>query len=117
MSYKNILWLVGGIPKKGDKLELPKRYYHNIKSYIFGKNKIFFKKKFKNKIYFQTFDNLEETLKKIILDINFTKQKNINILFSPAAASFDQFKNFEHRGEYFNYLINKIKFIKKINVQ
>lgn len=117
MSYKNILWLVGGMPKKGDKLELPKRYYHNIKSYIFGKNKIFFKKKFKNKIYFQTFDNLEETLKKIILDINFTKQKNINILFSPAAASFDQFKNFEHRGEYFNYLINKIKFIKKINVQ
>ena len=117
MSYKNILWLVGGMPKKGDKLELPKRYYHNIKSYIFGKNKTFFKKIFKNKIYFQTFDNLEETLKKIILDINFTKQKNINILFSPAAASFDQFKNFEHRGEYFNYLINKIKFIKKINVQ
>ncbi len=117
MSYKNILWLVGGMPKKGDKLELPKRYYHNIKSYIFGKNKKFFKKIFKNKINFQTFDNLEETLNKIILDINSTKQKNINILFSPAAASFDQFKNFEHRGEYFNYLINKIKFIKKINAQ
>ena len=31
------------------------------------------------------------------------------ILFSPAAASFDEFKNFEERGEYFNQLIkNKV---------
>ena len=30
------------------------------------------------------------------------------ILFSPAAASFDQFKNFEDRGNYFNTLIKKI---------
>ena len=116
MSCNNILWLVGGIPKKGDKLELPKKYYNNIKSYIFGRNKTFFKNVFQNKIIFQTFSNLEEAMKKIILDINSTKQKNFNILFSPAAASFDQFKNFEHRGEYFNYLIKKVKFIKKINV-
>ena len=27
------------------------------------------------------------------------------ILFSPAAASFDQFKNFEERGRYFNQLL------------
>ena len=116
MSCNNILWLVGGIPKKGDKLELPKKYYNNIKSYIFGRNITFFKNVFQNKIIFQTFSNLEEAMKKIILDINFAKQKNFNILFSPAAASFDQFKNFEHRGKYFNYLIKKVKFIKKINV-
>lgn len=29
------------------------------------------------------------------------------ILFSPAASSFDQFKSFEDRGKYFNYLIKK----------
>ena len=29
------------------------------------------------------------------------------ILFSPSAASFDNFKNFEKRGEYFNQLIKK----------
>ena len=29
------------------------------------------------------------------------------ILFSPSAASFDQFKNFEDRGKYFNKLIKK----------
>ena len=29
------------------------------------------------------------------------------ILFSPAAASFDQFENFEERGKYFNQLLKK----------
>ena len=32
------------------------------------------------------------------------------IIFAPACASFDQFKNFENRGAYFNQLIlNKLK--------
>ena len=44
------------------------------------------------------------------------KYKNSHILFSPSAASFDKFKNFEDRGHYFNFLIKKTKFIKKINV-
>tara|TARA_Y100001954_G_C15531460_1_gene464349 strand:- start:419 stop:565 length:147 start_codon:yes stop_codon:yes gene_type:complete len=35
---------------------------------------------------------------------NFSKK---TILFSPAAASFDNFKNFEDRGKYFNELIKK----------
>ena len=30
------------------------------------------------------------------------------ILFSPASASFDDFKNFEDRGKYFNYQLRKI---------
>ena len=32
---------------------------------------------------------------------------NQTILFSPCAASFDSFKNFEDRGFYFNKLVKK----------
>ena len=55
-------------------------------------------------------------LRNAILTINNDIKKDKNnktILFSPAAASFDQFKNFEHRGEYFNILIKKANFYEK----
>ncbi len=45
-------------------------------------------------------------------------KKNVDgkkvILFSPSAASFDQFKNFEDRGKYFNKIIKN--YIKKYRV-
>ena len=115
-SYKNIFWILGGLAKKGDKLELPSKYYKNIKGYIFGKDKNFFKKKLNNKITSRSYSNLENILKKIAKEIKLNKNKHSHILFSPSAASFDKFKNFEDRGHYFNHLIKKIKFIKKVNV-
>jgi len=115
-SYKNIFWILGGLAKKGDKLELPSKYYKNIKCYIFGKDKSFFKKKLYNRITSRSYNNLESILKKIAKEIKLNKKKHYHLLFSPSAASFDKFKNFEDRGHYFNYLIKKTKFIKKINV-
>ena len=101
----NIFWLVGGIPKKGDKFTLPKRYFKNIKAFVYGKNKNFFIKTLKNKIRYEDFDNLSNALKKVIKIIKKRKLTNQTILFSPCAASFDSFKNFEERGFYFNQLI------------
>ena len=60
---------------------------------------------------FQSFLNLNTLIAKIFLDIkNENNFINKTILFSPASASFDSFKNFEERGKYFNTLIkNYIK--------
>ncbi len=115
-SYKNIYWILGGIAKKGDKFNLPSKYFKNIKCYIFGKDKSFFKKKLSNKILSITYDNLDNILNKVAKEIKLNRYKHSHVLFSPSAASFDKFKNFEDRGHYFNYLIKKIKFIRKINV-
>jgi len=114
-SYNNIFWILGGLAKKGDKFLLPAKYYKNIKCYIFGKNRNFFKKTLKNKIQSKSYNNLEIILKKIANEIKLNKKNHSYVLFSPSAASFDKFKNFEDRGYYFNYLIKKTKFIKKIN--
>ncbi len=106
-SNCEIYWLIGGINKKGDILNLPNKYFKNIKAFIYGKSKVFFNKKLKNKIQFQNFDNIENALKKILFMIKKDKPKKKIILFSPSAASFDIFDNFEERGMYFNRLIRK----------
>ena len=103
----NIYWLLGGIPKKGDKFTLPKKYFSKIRAFVYGKNYLFFNKKLKNKIKFENFKNLEIALKKIFLLIDKEKSINKTILFSPCAASFDSFKNFEDRGLYFNKLVEE----------
>ena len=103
----NIYWLLGGIHKRGDKFNLSKNYYHNIKAFVYGKKKNFFNNQLKGKIKTENFQNLKDAFKKILIIIK--KQKSIKktILFSPAAASFDSFDNFEDRGQYFNKLVKK----------
>ena len=108
-NYKNIYWIVGGLFKKGDRFILEKKYRKNIKAYIIGLNKSFFVKQFKKKINFKYLKYLNKAILAIKNDIK-KDTKNKIILFSPAAASFDQFKNFEHRGNCFNSLIKKSGF-------
>ena len=102
------IWIVGGLFKKGDKFSLSKNYCKNFKAYVFGKNKKLFINELKNKIETTSFSDLNTLVKKITHDIKIDKSKvHRTILFSPAGASFDNFKNFEERGEYFNKLIKK----------
>ena len=51
--------------------------------------------------------NLNHSLLLVFKELKKIKEQKKVILFSPSAASFDQFKNFEHRGNYFNKIINK----------
>ena len=100
-------WILGGIPKKGDKFKLSKTKCKNLKAFIFGSHSKKFLKILKNKLKVKSFKNLEETLKVIFSEITIQKSEKNIIFFSPAGASFDSFKNFEDRGNYFNQLVKK----------
>ena len=104
---QNIYWLLGGIFKKGDRFNLSKKYYKNINAFIYGKNSKFFEGQLKGKVQFKKFKKINDALKDIIQIIKNQKLVNKTILFSPCAASFDDFKNFEDRGQFFNKLIKK----------
>ena len=111
-SIKNIYWILGGLPKKGDKIKLGKLKKNIIKCYLIGKNINFFKNQIKRKINFSITRNLKESVIQICKDIKFHKKTGKIILLSPAAASFDQFKNFEERGVEFKNLCRK--YVRKI---
>ena len=106
----NILWLLGGIYKKGDKLELKKKDLSNVTAFIYGENKNLFIKQLRSKVKFKNFINLEDAVKNVFSIIKTKKSIKYTILFSPCAASFDSFKNFEERGLYFNRLVKRFMY-------
>ncbi|MDC0352790.1 UDP-N-acetylmuramoyl-L-alanine--D-glutamate ligase [Candidatus Pelagibacter sp.] len=106
-NYNDIYWILGGIPKKGDKFKLSKKKCRNFKAFMFGNYHKQFNRILRNKIKIKKLKNLKETLKKIFFEIKKQKIKKNIIFFSPAGASFDSFKNFEDRGKYFDQLIKK----------
>ncbi len=112
-SYQNIYWILGGLAKKGDKLAINKKYISNIKAYVYGKDRNFFISSLPNRISYKSSSTLKEIMKNLNNDIKNDNTKKV-ILFSPCAASFDQFQNYEERGNFFNNII--VLMLKKIRI-
>ena len=116
-SYQNIHWIAGGLEKK-DGLGKAIKYLQKVESiYLFGSSKSRFyeqlkESNFKRKIFL--FNNLYELMKYLFTKISKIKNKKVTILFSPAAASFDEYKNFEERGKMFKKeVFEQLKYVKK----
>ena len=114
-SNKNIFWIVGGLPKIKDNFQLGKIKKNIIKAYIIGKSMKNFKKQLNGKVNFELCKTLKKAIISIFKDTKKIEDKKITILLSPCSASYDQFKNFEERGNYFKNLVIK-KFKKGLNV-
>ena len=104
-SNDNILWIVGGMPKIGDKFNLIKLKKNILKSYIIGKYMKNFQKQIKGNVDFELSGTLKKAVISIFKKIKKLSHRKVTILLSPAAASYDQFKNFEERGDEFKKLV------------
>ena len=110
-NFNKIYWILGGLPKLNDSFNLKEISKKILKAYIIGKSTSFFVKQIKGKVAYSISHNIKNAIKSIFNNIKKTKYKKNIIIFSPAAASYDQFKNFEDRGNNFKKLI--LKSIKK----
>ena len=108
LKNNDIVWILGGLPKIGDKINIRLIKNRVLHAFIFGNNTKFFSNILKGKINFTIRKNLEDIVKLISKKILY--KKKITILFSPASASFDQFRDFEERGDAFKrYVKNYAK--------
>jgi len=109
-----IILIAGGIQKKGDYLPWIKQIKQSTNGIVlFGlcaKNleKALLISSYKGEIIVK--QNLEEATK---ASIDLARKRNSkSILLSPACASFDQYQNYEERGDHFKKLVKKYRDIK-----
>ena len=109
-NKENIYLILGGIAKKKDEFHNFNKYKNNInKIYIYGKSRTSIKRQIDLPKISKVLTNLDNVINNLWKDLSLSDCK-ATIIFAPACASFDQFENFEKRGNYFNKLIlNKIK--------
>ena len=109
-SFDNIFWIVGGQPKSGGIGESKKFLNKVVEVFLIGNSTHFFCKeilKFKKNLSMHHCFTLEKAIKLAIDKGATSNLKSYVILFSPSAASFDQFQNFEQRGNKFKEIVNK----------
>ncbi len=103
-NSSNIFWILGGLPKKNDKVIINDLKKNIAKVYIIGKHIKFFEKQIKGKVNYSVTKNLKNSIIRVLKDIKKFNIKKNTILLSPSAASYDQYLNFEKRGEEFKKL-------------
>ena len=106
--FKNIIWIAGGIRKKDELSYLDDSISAVKAAYFIGESAGEFVNYFRNSFYCKNALNIKYALREAI---NFSKKfkGHSTILFSPACASYDQFKNYEERGNIFVEEVNKYK--------
>ena len=108
-SYKDIFWIAGGVAKEGGIEPLTDLFDNVRKAYLIGEAAEDFGATLKSadKTYLQT-KTLKMALLRATKDALESGVENPIVLLSPACASFDQFRNFEVRGDAFRSQVEKL---------
>ncbi|MEP4804191.1 MAG: UDP-N-acetylmuramoyl-L-alanine--D-glutamate ligase, partial [Hyphomicrobiales bacterium] len=101
LSFDHIYWIAGGLPKSGGIADLADHFPRIAKAYLIGEAREAFAATLDGHVKTELFDSLEEATRAASLDAAEDSATDVTVLLSPACASFDQFPNFEARGEAF----------------
>jgi UDP-N-acetylmuramoylalanine--D-glutamate ligase len=99
-----IHWIVGGMPKEGGITSLGPYFDRITKAYLIGMCAPDFAKTLEGKVPYEMCGTLDVALRSAARDALGSDAEAPVVLLSPACASYDQFKSFEHRGDRFREL-------------
>lgn len=102
-AFKNIHWIAGGVPKEGGITSLAPLFDRITKTYLIGEAAVEFGETLVDQPH-EISGDIETALKSIKSQ---AKSGDV-VLLAPACASFDQFPNFEKRGDAYISLAKSI---------
>lgn len=108
--YKDstIYWLLGGRPKEGGIQNLEAYFPKIEQAFLFGESSQLFALTFEGVTPFSECGDLSTALKKAYVRAKEDKKNAPVVLLSPACASFDQFRDFEARGDAFRQWVYEL---------
>ena len=101
VCYENIHWILGGQPKEGGIDSLVCHFDRIKHAYLIGDAADAFAQVLEGRVPYTRCGSLLMAVTKAAA----TAEAGEVVLLSPACASWDQFKSFEHRGEVFRQLV------------
>jgi UDP-N-acetylmuramoylalanine--D-glutamate ligase len=106
-SFDSIYWIAGGKPKEGGIATLAEFFPRIRKAYLIGEAAGEFAKTLDGKVVYQIAETLERAVAQAAADAAQETDEAV-VLLSPACASFDQYPNFEVRGDRFRELVKAL---------
>jgi UDP-N-acetylmuramoylalanine--D-glutamate ligase len=113
-SFTDMFWIAGGKPKTGGIASLAGFFPRIRKAYLIGEAAPEFAKTLDGKVAYAMCGTLEQAVAAAARDAGPSGLKEPVVLLSPACASFDQYRNFEVRGDRFRGLVLALPGVKPV---
>jgi UDP-N-acetylmuramoylalanine--D-glutamate ligase len=101
----DIYWILGGKPKDGGIASLTPLFSRVTKAYLIGAATEEFAATLQGRVSYERCGTLDVAVVAAARDAEASTEPEPVVLLSPACASFDQFRNFEVRGDAFRALV------------
>lgn len=112
-SFENIYWLAGGLAKSGGIQNLNEFFPKIRRAYLIGDAAEPFAAFMRGAVDCKIVGTVERAVSAAAADAVADGRRPAVVLFSPACASFDQFRNFELRGDAFRKAVHALPGVQK----
>ena len=103
--YPRVHWIAGGVAKEGGIEELAPFFPRIARAYLIGQSAGQFADTLKGHAPVTMSGDLESAARKAFEDARASGEPHPVVLLSPAGASYDQFRDYEERGERFKQIV------------
>ena len=107
-SFRRIFWILGGKAKEGGITTLTSYFPRIEKAYLIGEASDPFARTLEGQVPYVRSETLDRAVAQAAADAASAGGEDAVVLLSPACASYDQYPNFERRGDHFRDLVRDL---------